>query len=127
MKKEIDKDGRILYKFNHSTSKGGNVYVHKTIKGKIIKNKEELRKVLFDISNKHKLIDPTIKIYDTIFFLFFHIPKSLAPAVLIESIEKDISLFAEWDEDYVYTGVYDLQEKFIRRDLDRWCYDYEKG
>ena len=38
MKKEIDKDGRILYKFSHSTAKGGNVYIHKTIAGKSIGN-----------------------------------------------------------------------------------------
>ena len=54
-------------------------------------------------------------------------PKSLAPAGLNESINKDILLFAEWDKDYVFTGVYDLQDKFVRRDLEKWGFDYEKG
>ena len=127
MKKEIDKDGRILYKFGHSVGKGGDVYIHKTISGKIIDNKLGLRNYLRAISRKHCLIDPTIKIYDTIFFLFFHTPKSLAPAVLIESINKDLSLFSKWDEEYVWAGVYDLQEKYLRKDLEKWGLDYDKG
>jgi len=127
MKKEIDKDGRIVYKFAHSVGRGGEVYIHKTISGKIIGNKQGLRNYLAAISKKHSLIDPTIKIYDTIFFLFFHTPKSLAPAVLIESIGKNLSLFSEWDEKYVFTGVNDLQEKFLRKDLEKWGFDYEKG
>src|SRR3989338_1369341 len=105
MKKEIDKDGRILYKFSSSTAKGGNAYIHKTLSGKIIENKNGLRNALDAISKKHNLIDPTIKIYDTIFFFFFHIPKSLASGALIEAIDKNISPFAEWDKDYVFTGV----------------------
>ena len=67
MKKVIDSDGRILYKFNHSVSKGGSVYINKTGK---IENKEGLRNALDAISKKNGLIDPTIKIYDTIFFFF---------------------------------------------------------
>ena len=127
MKKEIDKDGRILYRFSHSTAKGGNAYIHKTVSDKIISNKLGLRNVLDAISKKHGLIDPTIKIYDHIFFLFFHMPKSLAPDILIESISKNISPFSEWDEDYVWTGVYDLQEKFLRKDFERWRYNYDDG
>lgn len=127
MKKEIDKDGRILYTFSHSTAKGGNAYVHKTVVGKKIENKEGLRNYLNAISKKHGLIDPTIKIYDTIFFLFFHIPKSLASALLIESIGNELALFSEWDEDYVWTGIDDLQEKYLRKDLEKWGYDYDKG
>ncbi len=126
MKKEIDKDGRILYRFSHSTAKGGNAYIHKTLQGKSIKNKQGLRDYLEAISKRHGLIDPTIKIYGTIFFFFFHIPKSLAPALLIESIGKDLSLFSDWDEDYVFTGVYDLQEQFLRKDLEKWGFDYGK-
>ncbi|MBI5390208.1 hypothetical protein HZB02_01860 [Candidatus Woesearchaeota archaeon] len=125
MKREIDRDGRMIYKFSHSIAKGGNAYIHKTLSGMIIENKEWLRSYLDAIARKHKLIDQTIKIYNTIFFFFFHIPKSLAPAKLIEGISKDISLFAEWDEEYLFTGVYDLQEKFLRRDLEEWGYDYE--
>ena len=127
MKKEIGKDGRILYKFSSSTSKGGNAYIHKTISGKSIENKEGLRNALNEISKKHGLIDPVVRIYDSIFFFFFHMPKSLAPADLIESISKNIPSFAGWDKDYVFTGVYDLQDKFLRKDLEEWGYDYEKG
>ena len=56
-----------------------------------------------------------------------HIPNSLAPALLIESIGKDLPLFSELAEKYVFTGVYDLQEKFLRKDLNKWGYDYEQG
>lgn len=70
MKKEIDKDGRIIYKYGHSLSKGGNLYTHKASEG-IITNKAGLRNALNAIVLKHKLIDATIKIYDDIFFLFF--------------------------------------------------------
>lgn len=127
MKKEIDRDGRIIYKFSHSVSKGGNAYIHKTILGKVIENKQGLRNVLGAISKRYGLFDPTIKIYNDIFFFFFHIPKSLAPAELIERIGKNISSFAEWDKDYVFTGVYDLQDKFLRKDLEKWGYDYDEG
>ena len=127
MKKEIDKDGRIVYKFGHSVGRGGDVYTHKTLHGKIIHNKEGLRNYLGAIFKKHGLIDPTIKVYDTIFFLFFHTPKSLAPAVLIQSIGNDLSLFSEWDKEYVWAGVYDLQEKFLREDLKKWGLDYDNG
>ena len=127
MKKEIDKDGRMMYKFAHSVGRGGDAYIHKTTADSIIGNKLGLRNYLQAISKKHGLIDPTIKIYDTIFFLFFHTPKSLAPALLIESINKDLSLFSEWDKEYVWSGVYDLQEKFLRKDLEKWGIDYDKG
>ena len=111
MKKIYDKYGRTLYKFSSSVAQGGNVYIHKTAPDKTIENKQGLRNALEAVSKKFKLIDSTIKIYETIFFLFFHIPKSLAPAVLIESIQKNISSFAQWDNEYVFTGVYDLQER----------------
>jgi len=127
MKKEIDKDGRILYKFSHSTAKGGNAYIRKTIINKNIENKQGLRNYLNAISKKYELIDPIIKIYNNILFFFFHVPKSLAPAVLTECIDINISLFADWDEDYIFTGIYDLQDKFLRTDLEKWGFDYDKG
>ena len=127
MKKVIDKDGRILYKFSHSVAKGGNAYVHKTLSGKIIENKQGLRNALNAIARKYNLIDPTINVYDSIFFLFFHLPKSLAPAELIEKILVTVESFAEWDKEYAFIAVYDLQEKFLRKDLEKWGFDYEKG
>ncbi len=127
MKKTFDKYGRTLYKFSHSVAQGGNVYIHKTATGKTIINKIGLRNALDAVSKKFKLIDPTIKIYETIIFFFFHVPNSLAPAKLIESIQKNISSFAEWDNEYVFTGVYDLQEKYIRKDLEKFGFDFGKG
>lgn len=126
MKKTYDKYGRTLYKFSHSVAQGGNLYAHKAGQG-IIKNKDGLRNALNAISIKLKLIDPTVKVYDTIFFFFFHVPKSLAPAALIESIQRNIGTFAEWHEDYLFAGVYDLQEKYVRKDLEKLGFDYDKG
>ena len=127
MKKEIDKEGRMLYISNHSITKGGNVYICKTLFGKIINNKQGLRNALNAISKKHNLVDPTIKIYNDIFFFFFHIPKLLVPAILIECINKNIAQFAEWDKEYIFTGVQDLQSKFLKEYLKTFGYDHEKG
>ncbi len=127
MKREIDSNGRLLYKFSHSVAQGGNAFIQKTLNGKSIENKQRLRDVLNEIALQHKLIDPTIKIYDTIFFFFFHIPRTLAPLRIFESIDKDIIPLDQWDEDHIFTGVYDLQEKFLRKDLEKWGYEYDKG
>jgi len=127
MKKEIDRNGRILYKFSHSVAQGGFVYFHKTISGRIIENKQGLRNLLAAISKKYKLIDATIKIYDSIFFFFFQAPISLAPAKIPECICNNISSITNWDKEYIFTEVYDLQEKFIKKDLKKRGYDYEKG
>lgn len=126
MKIEYDKNGRKLYKFSHSIAQGGNLYAHKTKQG-IIENKEGLRNALHAVSMRFKLIDPTVKVYDTIFLFFFHIPKALAPATLINSIKKNASPFGEWDEEYLFSGVYDLQEKYLRKDLEKWGLNYDKG
>ena len=106
--------------------RAGNLYAHKVRQG-VIKNKDGLKNALNAISIKFKLIDPTAKVYDSIFFFFFHVPKSLAPAKLIDSIQKNIQPFGEWDKDYLFTGVYDLQEKYVRKDLEKWGFDYGKG
>ena len=126
MKIAYDKDGRKIYKFSHSVSEGGNLYAHKVREGRI-ENKEGLRNALNALSLKFKLVDITIKVYDNIFLFFFLIPKSLAPATLIDSIHKNISSFGIWTEDYLFTGVYDLQEKFIRKDFENFGLDYDKG
>ena len=127
MKIEIDKNGRRLYKFSHSAAHGGYVYVHKSINNAVIKDKEGLRNTLQVIAKKYELIDVTIKVYGTIFFLFFQSKPSLVPQQLIDTIQAETVLFSTWDEDYVWTGVYDLQEKYVRQDLERWRYDYDKG
>jgi len=127
MKKELDKKGRILYKFSSSVSQGGYLYAHKTYSGDIIKNKEGLRNVLYAIANKFELIDVTIKIYDSIFFFFFMMKPSILPIDIINTIQKNIAVFGLWDQDYLYTGVYDLQKEYLIKDLEKWGYDYDKG
>lgn len=126
MKKEIDKNGRILYKFSSSVVQGGYLYAHKTKDGSIV-NKEGLRNLLQAIAKKHDLLDITIKVYEMIFFIFFQIKPSLRPVDLINNIQEHIGLFGEWDDSYVWTGVYDLQEKYVRKDLEKWGMDYDKG
>ena len=44
-----------------------------------------------------------------------------------ESREDHRKKQTEWDEEYVWTGVYDLQGKFLREDLKKWGLDYDKG
>lgn len=127
MKREIDKNGRVLYKFSHAVHQGGYVYGHKTRAGHIITNKAGLGNTLDAIVQQYGLIDTTIKIYDNVFFLFFMMKPSVAPQQIINSIQKNIASFSEWAEDYSYAGVYDLQERFIRKDLEQGGLDYEQG
>jgi|SRR3989344_4222264 len=118
---------RKTYKFNHSVCQGGYLYTHKTLNGEIIKNKQGLKNVLDASSKKFHLIDVTIKIYDSNFFLFFMAKPSVHPLKVIESIQKHIDSFNKWDKKYIYTGVYDLQEEYIRKDLNKFGFDYDKG
>ena len=127
MKREMDSAGRVVYKFGHSVHRGGYLYAHKKKEMMPLKNKEGLRNVLSAIVKKFELIDATIKIYDTIFFLFFTMKPSVKPLDIIESIQKNIGSFAEWTNDYLYTSVYDLQEKNIRKDLRKLGFDYDRG
>jgi len=117
---------RKLYKFNHSICQGGYLYAHKTLNEELIKNKKGLRNLLSATSNKFQLIDVTIKIYDSIFFLFFMEKPSVHPLKVIESIQKHIGSFNKWDKKYICTGVYDLQEEYIRKDLNKFGFDYDK-
>ena len=125
MKIVIDKLGRKMYKFSHSVYQGGYFYCHRA--NRKIENKLGLRNALNAIVVKLSLIDATIKIYDDIFFFFFMMKPLTKPADIIETIQKNIASFGEWDTEYLYNTVYDLQEKFLRKDLEKWRYDYEKG
>ena len=127
MKIEIDKYGRKLYKFSSSVAQGGYVYSHKTNNGVLIENTEGLRNALNAVAKKFELIDVTIKIYDRIFFLFFMTKPSIVPQKLIDTIQEDITAFSSWDENYLWTGVYDLQEKYVRKDMEKWGYDFDQG
>ena len=127
MKRIIDKNGRILYKFAHSVCQGGFVYVHKTKSCCIIGNKEGLRSALEAASRNLELIDTTIKVYDTVFFLFFMTKPALAPIQIISEIQKSVGSLASWHDEYGYTGIEDLQEKSVRWFLSKGGFDYEKG
>ena len=124
MKIETDKNGRRLYKFSHSVAQGGYLYAHKT-SGGAITNQEGLCNALNAIAKKFELIDVTIKIYDKIFFMFFMSKPSVAPQELIDGIQRNTASFAEWDEKYLWTGVYDLQENYLRKYLTKAGYDYD--
>lgn len=126
VKIETDKNGRRLYKFSSSVAQGGYLYAHKTTSDSIT-NKEGLRNALNAIAKKFELIDATIIVYDQIFFVFFMLKPSLAPQKLIDSIQSNAAPFARWDEDCVWTGVYDLQEKYVRGYLTKMGYDYNGG
>lgn len=127
MKREIDNNGRVLYKFSHSVGQGGYAYGHKTKSGFAVANKDGLRNALNAIAKQLELIDVTIKVYDDIFFIFFMMKPSVAPMQIIEKIQKNIIFFAEWADEYIYTGIYDLQEKYIREELCKWGFDYNWG
>ncbi len=127
MKIETDKWGRRVYKFSHSVAQGGYLYGHQTKDSQPIINQEGLRNLLHAIAKKHELIDVTIKVYEKIFFFFFQIKPSLRPIDLINTIQEHLALFGVWDEEYLWTGVYDLQEKYVRQDMAKMGYEYEKG
>ncbi len=127
MKIENDKFGRRVYKFSSSIAQGGYLYAHKTREGDTIANNEGLRNLLRAIAKKYELIDVTIKVYNTIFFLFFQTKPMVKPVDLINSIQEHLEIFGSWDEKYVWTGVYDLQEKYVRKDLEKYGFEYEKG
>ena len=52
---------------------------------------------------------------------------SVKPVELIEAIHKNIDSFAKWDKDYLYNTAYDLQEVYLRKDLEKLGVDYGKG
>lgn len=118
---------RKTYKFSSMVCQGGYLYSRKLLSGEFIEDKEGLRDALMVVAGKFKLIDVTIKIYGSVFFFFFMAKPSVVPLDVINSIQEDISSFSSWDENYVYTGVYDLQEEYVRKDLEKWGFDYDKG
>jgi len=115
---------RKTYRFNHKVVQGGLMYAHRC--NGIIKNKEGLRNAIKAVAAKLELIDPTIKVYDSIFFLFF-LSRKFSEKEIAEKIQRNISGFADWDKEYLYTAVHDLQEEYVRKDLERFGFDYDKG
>ncbi len=100
------------------------MYCHKSLNK--IENKIGLKNALKAIAKKFELIDATVKVYDNVFFLFY-LSRKVSSDVLIKKILKNIYSFGEWDKDYIFTNVYDLQEKYVRKDLKEMGFDYEKG
>jgi len=115
-----------LYRFSHSVASGGFIYAHKVEMG-IINNKEGLRNALLTIAKKLKLLDPTIKVYETIFFVFFFPRPTLSEACIIDTIQKNIVGFGKWSHDYVYATLSSIEEEDIRKELTRFGFDYDKG
>lgn len=127
MKREIGVEGKVVYKFSHSVHQGGYAYGHKTKENHIIKDREGLRDALNAIARQYGLMDVTIKVYSNIFFIFFMMRPSIAPQKIIDAIQKGIGEFSEWSDDYIFSGMHDLQEKFIKEELAKWGLDYEQG
>ena len=127
MKIELDKKGRKLYKFSHSVHQGGYFYCHKTINEEKIENKLGLRNALNAIAVKLNLIDTTIKIYDDVFFFFFMMKPLTKPLNIIETIQKNITGFGEWDKEYLYNTVYDLQEEYLIKYIKKFGFNYDEG
>jgi hypothetical protein len=106
------------YKFSHSVCQGGFVYIHKSDKN--ISNKIGLRNYLEAIIIKHGLFDVNIRIYDNVFFLFFAMKPSMSPNQIIETIQKQLSKFGEFDSEFIFNGCSDISEEFIVKELDNW-------
>lgn len=118
---------RKTYKFNSMVCQGGYLYAHKLSAGGMIKDKDGLKGALKKVADEFNLIDVTIKIYDAIFFFFFMAKPSVIPLDVINLIQESIASFGPWDKNYVYTSVYDLQEEYARKDLEKLGFDYDKG
>ncbi len=114
---------RKTYRFSHSVAQGGLLYAHK---GKI-EDKDKVREALHEVCDRLKLMDVTIKVYETALFLFFMMRPSLAQIEVISAIQKAISGLGSWEEEYMFIGVYDLQEEYVREELEKFGFEWEKG
>ena len=52
---------------------------------------------------------------------------SIKHQAIIDALVESIGDLEEWDENYLCTGVYDLQEKHVWEELREWGFDYEQG
>ena len=118
---------RKTYKFSHSIGQGGYLFIWKAKEGCEIKNKTELRNQLNEVIQQFRLIDTTIKIYNSIFFLFFTFKPKIVLQQLIDSIVEKIQNTEEWDKESFCTATYDLQEQYVRKELQKYNFDYDKG
>lgn len=117
---------RKTYRLGHSVAQGGWLYAHRVGSG-IIRDREGLRQKLMGVETRFGLIDVTIKIYGNIFFFFFMAKPTIVHQKLIEEIQQAISGFGDWNKECLHTGVYDLQEQYLRKDLEGWGFDFDGG
>ena len=118
---------RKTYKFGHSVCQGGYFFAWKTKKGAELQRGDELRRRVNLVVQQFALIDTTLKVYDSIFFLFFMFKPSIRRQDIIDALVESIGDLEEWDDKHLCTGAYDLQEKYIRNELQKWGFDYEQG
>lgn len=49
------------------------------------------------------------------------------PKKIIETIQKDLNLFGEWHNQFLYNTVYGLEEHNVREFLKKQGFDYDEG
>ena len=118
---------RKTYRFSSSACEGGYLYIHKTADGEQIADKDGLRRALVLTGEQLGLIDVTVKIYNSLFFFFFMMKNNVKPITVIECIQEEINKFGKWHDGEFFGTAYDLQEAYIRRDLEKLGFDYDKG
>lgn len=118
---------RKMYKGSHSVSYGGQHFIQRIESGNAVfvgDLAERLKSDLMEVSKTLKAEDATIKICKNHFHVFFHMPARYAPAVFIdlfrftvENVMKEFGMDEQLDEDYVFTGIYDLSEEHIKKEM----------
>lgn len=126
MKITIDKRGRKLYKFSHSACQGGFMFSNKVLSGSIV-HKDEFRYDLEKVRDELELIDVTIKIYNDTFFIFLMMKPSISIQIIIDKINEVSSKYGNFSKDYFWSNVYDLQEQYIKQDLEKLGFNYDEG
>lgn len=86
-----------------------------------------MRSRLNEACKKLNLFDATAKIYDNVFFLFFAMKPTFTAAQAIEEIQKNTVGIADWDSEYFFDGIYDVQEEYLKKYLAKTGLDFEKG
>ena len=67
-----------------------------------------------DNSEYVDLLDPTVKVYNNIIFVFFATKPTHVPKIIIKAIQKVITPFGEFSEEYLYNGMYDVQVAYLK-------------
>ena len=103
------------------------MFIWKTKEECEIKNKTELRNHLNSVIQQFELIDVTIKIYNSIFFLFFTFKPRMVLQQIIDTIVEKIKDTEELTKDNICTATYDLQEPYVRKELSEYGFNYDEG